>query len=199
MKFVRDVIAVGDCIAVSSFDTSRSPGGKPLTRSYAIVIYKGNKWQAHRLSFHLNKRRVPSRLGEDHENNKTMILHTCDNKWCIKPDHLYKGSASENTRDIWARNLEFRKNVTASYSVAAKKRWRNPEQRRLLAEKKLAWISIPENKKSVAEKTRLAWASGKFANRKPRGKLSQEHKDKIAAGIRAHFAAKRQESVPLRP
>lgn len=132
MKFVRDVVAVGNCIAVASFDTSRSPGGKPLTRTYSIVTYKGKQWQAHRLSFHLNKYRVPSRLKNTNRKKRMMILHTCDNKWCINPEHLYRGSSSDNTKDIWARNAEFRKNVTASYSLAAAARWRDPERRRIL-------------------------------------------------------------------
>src|SRR5882762_7058372 len=28
-----------------------------------------------------------------------MILHTCDNAWCINPDHLYVGTHGDNMKD----------------------------------------------------------------------------------------------------
>jgi len=30
-------------------------------------------------------------------------LHTCDNKWCINPDHIYAGTHAQNMRDIAER------------------------------------------------------------------------------------------------
>lgn len=30
-------------------------------------------------------------------------LHACDNKHCVRPDHLRWGTQGENVEDIWAR------------------------------------------------------------------------------------------------
>jgi len=32
------------------------------------------------------------------------ILHTCDNRLCVRPEHLYLGDASLNALDRWQRN-----------------------------------------------------------------------------------------------
>ena len=33
-----------------------------------------------------------------------VIRHTCDNKWCINPEHLIQGSHSDNVKDRVVRN-----------------------------------------------------------------------------------------------
>jgi hypothetical protein len=31
------------------------------------------------------------------------ILHRCDNRRCVRPDHLYPGTDADNVRDMWER------------------------------------------------------------------------------------------------
>lgn len=47
--------------------------------------------QAHRLSFEMHFGQVPDGL---------MVLHRCDNPPCVRPEHLFTGTAKENTEDM---------------------------------------------------------------------------------------------------
>lgn len=49
---------------------------------------------AHRVSFVMSGANLPDRLH---------VLHRCDNKRCVRPDHLYAGTPSDNARDREAR------------------------------------------------------------------------------------------------
>lgn len=33
-----------------------------------------------------------------------MILHKCDNRICVNPDHLFEGTAKDNTKDMLNKN-----------------------------------------------------------------------------------------------
>ncbi len=35
-----------------------------------------------------------------------VVRHTCDNRWCVNPDHLLVGSYADNTRDMYERNRQ---------------------------------------------------------------------------------------------
>lgn len=56
----------------------------------------GNVWDgekltgAHKLSFRINFGEIPK--GKD-------ICHACDNGFCVRPEHLWSGTKSENVRD----------------------------------------------------------------------------------------------------
>ncbi len=42
--------------------------------------------------------------------NGKSVLHTCDNKRCVNPNHLYLGTQKENNRDRYARGRDNRAN-----------------------------------------------------------------------------------------
>lgn len=52
------------------------------------------RWDTHRFSWVLHNGPIPEGLH---------VLHTCDVKRCVNPNHLYLGSNSQNTQDAIAR------------------------------------------------------------------------------------------------
>jgi len=59
---------------------------------YGVVHYPGKNTtiRAHVLSYTLCKGEVPSGM---------CVLHSCDNRECCNPDHLFVGTRGDNNRD----------------------------------------------------------------------------------------------------
>ncbi len=64
-------------------------------RGYGVMFFK-KQIKAHRFSYMIFNGKL---------NPKKYICHTCDNKLCVNPDHLYEGTAKENSQDALKRNL----------------------------------------------------------------------------------------------
>ena len=64
-------------------------------RQYVAVGGRnGKKWGVPRLVLHVKKGPLPDDI---------WTLHTCDNSKCINEDHLFKGTAQDNTDDMIAK------------------------------------------------------------------------------------------------
>ncbi len=61
---------------------------------YGSCRFKGVKWKSHRLAYTLAKGEIPKGLS---------ILHACDNRLCINPDHLSPGTVAENNAECRER------------------------------------------------------------------------------------------------
>ena len=60
--------------------------------SYGVFKLKGKRHRAHRVSWAIAHRTWPIPEGGH-------ICHTCDNKACVNPNHLYLGNNTTNMRD----------------------------------------------------------------------------------------------------
>lgn len=66
---------------------------------YGKIWYKGKNRFAHRLIYTLFKGEIGDGL---------VICHTCDNRKCVNPDHLWAGTSQENCRDMVIKERQAR-------------------------------------------------------------------------------------------
>lgn len=62
---------------------------------YGYYQVNGKNWGAHRLAYTLERGPIPK---------GKFVLHTCDVKLCVNPEHLYVGTQRDNLLDIIERS-----------------------------------------------------------------------------------------------
>jgi hypothetical protein len=79
--------------------------------------------RAHRLSYQMANGEIPEGL---------IVLHTCDNPSCVRPDHLYAGTHQQNGQDRSSRGryrnrpaTEMKRGLTAETVVKIRQDTRN--------------------------------------------------------------------------
>ena len=64
---------------------------------YGKMKINGKFISAHRVSYQLFNGPI----------NDNLVLHKCDNSFCVNPEHLYLGTVSDNQKDRYRRSKRF--------------------------------------------------------------------------------------------
>ncbi len=82
-RLLKNSVWKGECL--ESTYKARTQSG------YALVKYKRSTTGAHRISWMVHYGEIPEGL---------CVLHKCDNRLCINPQHLFLGTHKDNTNDM---------------------------------------------------------------------------------------------------
>lgn len=68
--------------------------GAKRSNGYGVIYKKGKSTQAHRFSWMITSGAIPEGM---------YVCHKCDNRPCVRPDHLFLGTHTDNMRDCGAK------------------------------------------------------------------------------------------------
>lgn len=193
MIYPRNVTSVGDCVAIVREKGEHA--GQPITSdAYQHIWVDGIYWRSHRLSYSLNHSEIPRRPVD---RRFGLVLHACDNKWCVNPAHLYLSSQSQNMKDKAARDHDWRRkmreaNLGKKASEKTKEKLRQANLGKKLSDetkRKIGLASLGNTnrlgtKQSLEERT-------KRANSIRGQKRTPEQRQRISDGLKANWAKRK--------
>ncbi len=99
--------------------------GPPGSHGYGQALTDERRvTTAPRLAYELAYGPVPDGL---------FVCHHCDNKMCVRPDHLYAGTHAQNMDDVSKRGYHPKRKLTHAEARAVKQRLANGDALRAIA------------------------------------------------------------------
>jgi hypothetical protein len=74
---------------------------------YGVIYSTGGKFRTHRVSAYFAGM-IDSPRGSNNGLDGKNVLHTCDNRKCCNPKHLFVGSHTDNNIDMRAKGRDFK-------------------------------------------------------------------------------------------
>jgi len=109
---------------------------------YGQFWFEDRILRAHHFTFEMAYGKLPEGM---------LVMHRCDNPWCVNPTHLRAGTDKENAEDCVAKGR----------AASRKKRKLTPEQRREIGRLEAAGVPRREiaHRLNVCGKTVRVWAN----------------------------------------
>jgi len=66
-------------------------------KGYGRIFINSQPQEAHRISYEISNQLIPEKM---------WVLHKCDNRKCVNPNHLWLGTAKDNSDDMIAKGRD---------------------------------------------------------------------------------------------
>lgn len=117
--------------------------GASLPNGYGVLCLSGGTAYAHRVAWEIAYGPIPE---------GKLVCHTCDNRKCVNPEHLFLGTSADNSRDM------IKKNRSMKGEVNPKSRLSEDDVREIRRMRSLGMTWEP-----IAERFNVSSATARFA------------------------------------